>query len=561
VCISIISPNYGNVSFVSGLSGTSSRLTAVRGLQRAAFQQRGAYREMDAGLEELSRKLEQLGRASERYRLVSGSGETTAAAAVGSALSLSTTGTLSTLTGSAEINTTATSFSPRGAEWDGGKGSTAQITVGGTYTGSTDETYTFEVNRDRTIGGSGRVRLDVYDGSGTWVEQVVWDRYAPEGTVETTSFGLEVSFGGGDVTRDDTFHVTVSASTGTDAVTDNPLGGTRETHPELEDAYSITDGQFLLNGEVITVSTADTLDDVLDRISASAAGVTATISGDVVTLTADSPGDSIDLTGDTSGLIAALKLDTGVLVESVSDERLAAMSTVDDFAGVTAGSFEVNGVTIAVDPADSITDILDRINASGAGVTASLTTDQEVRIVGSGGGSVVLSGDTSGLLSAVGIAEDTYSGEETRTSRRGSRLAARKLSEAIAALAEPLNRLFPAASDDDPIRLNRISMQSRLKAAIRGAFEESDLDAERNDIGLAFDLDAEDGRSFMDLSVSDLRDLQAAMRDSPREMSRFLFGSQRREGLLSMLTDAVDAAREEVREWTGGVGVALSTYA
>jgi hypothetical protein len=44
-------------------------------------------------------------------------------------------------------------------------------------------------------------------------------------------------------------------------------------------------------------------------------------------------------------------------------------------------------------------------------------------------------------------------------------------------------------------------------------------------------------------------------------MSRFLFGSNQREGLLSRLTAAVDVAQEDVMEWTNGIGVGLSAYA
>ena len=103
-------------------------------------------------------------------------------------------------------------------------------------------------------------------------------------------------------------------------------------------------------------------------------------------------------------------------------------------------------------------------------------------------------------------------------------------------------------------------MQSRLRAAIRGAFEESGLDAENNTIGMSFDFEG-DGAPLLDMSVSDLRRLQNTMRNNPREMSRMLMGSQQRDGLMPLLMDAVDAARDDVKGWSGGIAVNLSHYA
>ena len=280
-------------------------------------------------------------------------------------------------------------------------GSTAEVTVGGTYTGSVDDTLSFEVFRNRTVEGSQRLKLDVYDGAGNYLERVTWDRSAPAGSIETTSLGLDLSFGVGDLARYDTFHVDVFAATGTDAVASNPLNGVRNDHPELENADTIIDGQFLLNGETISVSASDSIEDVLNRISSSAAGVTASLSGDVVILTADNAGEEISLTSDTSGLIAALKLDTSVATPASQDEKTASMSDVAAFSGVTGGSIEINGETISVSTSDSIEDVLSRISDSAAGVTASLTSGGAVQIVSDSEDAFVISGDSSGFLSAV----------------------------------------------------------------------------------------------------------------------------------------------------------------
>lgn len=72
--------------------------------------------------------------------------------------------------------------------------------------------------------------------------------------------------------------------------------------------------------------------------------------------------------------------------------------------GVVAGSFEVNGVSIDVDADDSIDSVLAKIDAAGAGVTASFDVANE-RVVLTGdtaedGEAVTVGNDTSGFLAA-----------------------------------------------------------------------------------------------------------------------------------------------------------------
>jgi sulfur carrier protein ThiS len=564
--MTIINGSFSGIRFASGTARASTnQWTSIRSLKRAAFQQRHDYHEMGRDLGDLSRKLELLHRASERYRLTSRRGGAAALPSEpsGRVLGLSTFDAISTLTGAAEINTATTSFSVRGPSWEGGEGSTAQVTVGGTYTGTVDDTLTFEVFRDRTIGGSRRVKIDVYDSADNHLERLTWNKGAPHGKVQTTSSGLEVSFGPGQLKKNDTFHVDVSAVIGTDIDPSRPLGGTRNDHPGLEDAHSVSSGSFMLNGESITVLASDSLADVLERVNHSSAGVTATLEDDVVTLTASvASGDSVTITNDTSGLIAALKLDSGLSSPGSRDERSAAMHEVAQFSQVADGDFSVNGVSVSVSDSDSLNDVLSRINDSGAGVSAALTDAGAVHITSNDDLPVTLSGDNSGFLSSVGISQGTYGDEdaETSTRRRGSRLAARKLVDAIVAIADPLNGLF-LTRDDEGRSLDRITVQSKLKAAIKGAFFESELDVADNGTGLTFDLEQASGMEVLSLSVADRRTLQASMRSSPAEMSRFLFGSNQREGLLSRLTAAVDVAQEDVMEWTNGIGVGLSAYA
>lgn len=145
-----------------------------------------------------------------------------------------------------------------------------------------------------------------------------------------------------------------------------------------------TSGTFTINGVSISVDvTTDTLNDVIARINASGAGVTASLSGNKLTVTADDGITPVTLGSgaDTSNFLSVTKLlaspegtsrtstgNLGVvqLTQPLNNARLATP------LGSSTGTFRINGVTFTFDAAqDSLSDVLGRINTSTAGVTAS----------------------------------------------------------------------------------------------------------------------------------------------------------------------------------------------
>ena len=73
----------------------------------------------------------------------------------------------------------------------------------------------------------------------------------------------------------------------------------------------------------------------------------------------------------------------------------------DNNEQVTAGSFKVNGTTIAVNANDTINTVISRINSSGAGVTASLSGDKITLVTNSNSDQdIKLENDTSNFLKA-----------------------------------------------------------------------------------------------------------------------------------------------------------------
>jgi flagellar hook-associated protein 2 len=148
---------------------------------------------------------------------------------------------------------------------------------------------------------------------------------------------------------------------------------------------AVTAGTFSVNGKPVSVAVTDSLQDVFDRIS--------TATGGAVTAAYDSLTDKITLSSageivvggatDTSNFLSVAKLQnngTGTLASSSalgSLKATAALSAGNFTTAVTdggsgAGQFKINGVAITFNSStDSLKNIIDRINSSAAGVTAS----------------------------------------------------------------------------------------------------------------------------------------------------------------------------------------------
>ena len=183
---------------------------------------------------------------------------------------------------------------------------------------------------------------------------------------------------------------------------------------------AFTAGTFSINGQKITVAATDQLQDVLDRMTG-ALGL-----GGAATY--DSATDKFQLTSsnniilgsgaDTSNFLQLAKLDNNAAdpkqitsafsVAAVRlDQTLQSTNLLSPITGATDHSFEVNGVSIAYNPAsDTVNSVLDRINSSTAGVLASYDAQND---------RLVLTNKSTGNL-------DVYVGNDT-----GSFLAATRL--------------------------------------------------------------------------------------------------------------------------------------
>jgi flagellar hook-associated protein 2 len=186
-------------------------------------------------------------------------------------------------------------------------------------------------------------------------------------------------------------------------------------------ANAVTAGKFTVNGAQITIVTTDSLKTVFDNISAATGGA--------VTASYDSTTDKISLNSasaitlgsaaDTSNFLQSAKLYNNGTGTSASADTLGRVqvssvlastklaTTISD-GGSGAGAFSVNGVAISFNAAtDTLQGVMDKINSSGAGVTASYdVVNNKFSLVNNKTGNVGISlADTTGnFLAATGLA-------------------------------------------------------------------------------------------------------------------------------------------------------------
>jgi hypothetical protein len=332
-------------------------------------------------------------------------------------LSSSTPGTPTTLESTEEVNASATAYSPDAPQWTGT--STAQPTIGGEYDGSSGtDTLTFKVKKGGTLGGD-LIQINVYDSNNNQIDSLNFKKQDSVNTPYTLSNGLTVTFGEGTFVKNDSFSVEVYDNVPQAVNPDNPFNGTGAEDPNFESGLNVTAGSFEINGTTIDVAADDTINSVLDKINQSDAGVTATFDAvsETVLLAQNTPGSTEDivLANDTSGFLAAAKLEGAVAVPgedgTVSEDPATPMAEVEGLSAVQSGSISVNGVSIDIDVnTDSLNDVLDRITASEAGVTASYDSSSKRVLLSSkdSESQLILDSGSTNFLSEVGLSDGTY---------------------------------------------------------------------------------------------------------------------------------------------------------
>ncbi len=218
---------------------------------------------------------------------------------------------------------------------------------------------------------------------------------------------------------------------------------TANTLSTLPVGRTITAGNFTVEGVQISITTADTLDDVLANITANT-GITATYNAgtDKIELVKGGGGSiSLGASNDTSNFLQALRLSNGsspvTSSTTLSSPRLSGPIDSANLAGWSgtgvSDSIIINGESIDYNSStDSIQTLLNRINSSSAGVTATydlssgrfLLTNKQTGNVGisvqdgmGGGGLAAAMGLTSGAITSGADAVFSVNGGGNLTSR------------------------------------------------------------------------------------------------------------------------------------------------
>ena len=224
----------------------------------------------------------------------------------------------------------------------------------------------------------------------------------------------------------------------------------------------LTAGTFSVNGIEFTVDpTSQSLNTVLGLINASGAGVTATYDAvaDTVSFENSAAGDTnvinFGVTDDTSNFLSAISIEQATQYTGGSGSTVAtstrnlgavdpnAVLNTSNFASgaVSAGTFQVNGITITVDPtASSLNDVLTAITDSDAGVSATYDSSSDtIRVVADtlGSRTVNFSDGGSGFLAAVNLTAAVQdAGEDAQFTINGGAVQTRNTNEVSDAVGD-----------------------------------------------------------------------------------------------------------------------------
>ncbi|MCB9834171.1 MAG: hypothetical protein H6807_17040 [Planctomycetes bacterium] len=548
--------NLSYLRFSTGRTGSSADPGPVRDLSLDRVALQDLFRDFDRLRGDLGRLDRTLGGLRRGHR---GGGLATARS--GLALDLDTTDQRATLTSSEEVNGSTTSFGPTQPSYEGS--STAGPTIGGLYDGSSGtSTLTFTATQGGIVGLATPIEFELRDGEGTLIDVLSFDPFAAAGTTVTASNGLELSLAAGTVFAGDRFSISVSNTTPQGLSTDAQL-----VDAGFEPGFVLEAGSFDLNGVTISVDPTDSLNDVIDRINSSAAGVSAVYDdqADVFRLSADEVGaqGQVAIENDSSGLIAALRLDPGQAVVGMDDQRRKALNQVTAFFGVNAGTFKVNGQLIAVDPAvDSLEDVLGRIESSASDLTASY--DQASGRVAiestTPGKTLALDDDTSGFLAAILVGEGRRETDPGVRHLRG--LDSAEIGRGLARIGLRLDEIMGSRGVVNA-DLESGRFRTALITGLGQLFENEGITSRswagfETPSGIQFDLSRDATRSL----GFDLDKFRLEARQNPDALLDLLVGRDApEEGILGVLGKALDQVESGLADRYGEGGSLLDLLA
>ena len=448
--------------------------------------------------------------------------------------------------------------------------STADVTIGGVYDGSQGTgAISFLVTSGGTH-GTDDLAVEVYAPDDTLIDTINVQQTDPIGQEYQLSNGLTFQLGSGTLVLNETFAINVNDQVGSSVDPDKSFDGTRNDIPNFDVGLAVTAGSFDINGVTINVFASDTLNSVVDRITQSAADVTATFDAgsEIVLLTRNTvtAGETIVLANDTSGFLAATKLANATPV-TYDDSITTPIAQIASLAAVSSGAIQINGVAISIDvDADSIEDVVNRINASAANVTANFDTGTNLlSVVANEFEDLVLDSGTTGFFGELTINDDTYvstPGQAAKSARPGgvNQQDRRHVADVIANVSRALNDLFEN-TDSNSVDTSLEAFRDEVYKAIGESFDAEGTEFE-TDFGINFDFDP-DAKQVFRFSAGNRDKLRSQLKSSSGAAAfrEFLFGNaEKQDSLVERLTAVAKQFERDIAVQLRSVGILVDTY-
>lgn len=523
----------------------------------------------------LRRSLRKLGKLIANHTPTPVSSASTASTTGTGPLAINVSATSGRLESSTEVNARSTSFGPFGPAWQGAGGSDTLFELDGTYTGDidgvSDQEITVKVVKGGTV-GEDTITLGIYDQNG---EHIKNKKIQPwhEGNYTNLVGGLKIRMNAGEAVKNDTFDFDVFGSVESVADPTKSFDGFGNDRAGLEWGKKVTAGQLNVNGIQITVDADDSINSVLQKISDSDAGVNASYDygTEKVTLETKEGGSDqdIELGSDSSGFFTATKLENSSFEEGLDDDRQKVLKTVGALSPIKSGTMTVNGVDIAVDrKVDSLNDVIDRINASEADVTASFdATEMKFEITANAEGqNLELDDGNTFFFSTMKTVEGTHeptgsggpSGKEVDADLRRF---ARKFEKLAARVERDMNQVFQSLDKlgerPDAGRYKKVLAES----ITRQFTADPEQTVQRSEYGLDFDV-SEKSTERMNVKRKGRRGVVESFVRDQTGVKEFVLGKNghaNRRGFVHDVDKALQHMETGVSRITGRAGLLINT--
>jgi hypothetical protein len=257
-----------------------------------------------------------------------------------------------------------------------------------------------------------------------------------------------------------------------------------------------------------------------------------------------------------------MKLDTASPVAGQDSEAEVVIADVTAFDSISSGSILVNGEAIAIDvDSDTLGDVISRINASDAGVTASLSADAQTFTITNDDNSADLVLDSNGteFFAALNVVEDTY---DPTIARGVTESRAEAVGDAVASFADTLNALFDRSANGLGDSTFLSSVRNDVQIAIGDVFNE-DGPRFRTDYGITFDF-REEADEVVSLNWAARARMETMLRTGGRGADvyeLFLGGtSAAARGIDEELSQVLQSAQSDIDSLLGPVGNYLDLW-